>query len=200
MGRSIISKSLTDLPTAYWRVCTRCKFEKSEEMKYSLQVNAQERTVGDKKYDYCRLKLMPKDISSKKRKDSHFKARNRDEERLAIGAPRRGKAKGTGKENAKKNAKRGACIRLDHKRPMFIWRSMRIQSKTRTRKAKGRDDFVHLLRQVHRTEIRKVTEKVAMTAEVLKAHQHLLAHVREDSEQTTLYKLQERKLPERKLV
>ena len=134
-----------------------------------------------------------------KRKDSHFKARNRDEERLAIGAPRRGKAKGTGKRTCRKERRERSLHPLDHKRPMFIWRSMRIQSKTRTRKAKGRDDFVHLLRQVHRTEIRKVTEKVAMTAEVLKAHQHLLAHVREESEQTTLYKLQERRLPERKL-
>ena len=52
-----------------------------------------------------------------KRKDSHFKARNRDEERLAIGAPRRGKAKGTGKEHAEKNAERGACIRWITKGP-----------------------------------------------------------------------------------
>ena len=44
-------------------------------------------------------------------------------------------------------------------------------SMTRTRKAKGRDNFVHLLRQVHRIKTRKVTEKVAMT-EVQKAHQH----------------------------
>ena len=36
-------------------------------------------------------------------------------------------------------------------------------SMTQTRKAKRRDDLVHLLRQVHRTEIRKVTEEVAMT-------------------------------------
>ena len=32
-----------------------------------------------------------------------------------------------------------------------------------TRTRKGRDDFVHLLRQVHRTENRKVMEKVVMT-------------------------------------
>ena len=44
---------------------------------------------------------------------------------------------------------------------------------SRTRKAQGRDDFVHLLRQVHRTETREVTEKVAMM-EVQKAHQNLL--------------------------
>ena len=46
-------------------------------------------------------------------------------------------------------------------------------SMTRTRKAKGRDDFVHLLQRVHRTETRKVAEKVAMT-EALKEHQHLV--------------------------
>ena len=49
---------------------------------------------------------------------------------------------------------------------------------TRTRKAKGRDDFDHFLRQVHRTETRKVTEDVAVT-EVLKAHSNLLVKVRQ---------------------
>ena len=55
-----------------------------------------------------------------------------------------------------------------------------------TRKAKGRDDLVHLLRQVHRTEIQKVTEKVVMR-EAQKAHQNLLVtkSVRE-SKQATL--------------
>ena len=43
---------------------------------------------------------------------------------------------------------------------------------TRTTKAKGRSDSVHPPRQVHRAEIPKVTEKVAMT-QVLKAHQKL---------------------------
>ena len=40
-----------------------------------------------------------------------------------------------------------------------------------TRKAKGRDDFVHVLRHTHRTEIRKVTEKVVLT-EVQMTHQN----------------------------
>ena len=49
---------------------------------------------------------------------------------------------------------------------------------TRTRKAKGRDDLVRLLRMAHRTEIREVTEKVVMT-EAQKAHQNLLVKVRQ---------------------
>ena len=51
-------------------------------------------------------------------------------------------------------------------------------SMTHTRKAKGRDDFVHFLRQVHRTETRKVTEKVAMT-EAQTALKNLLVKVRQ---------------------
>ena len=39
--------------------------EKSEELKYLLHVYAQETTFGDKKYDYCRLKLS-KDFSNNK--------------------------------------------------------------------------------------------------------------------------------------
>ena len=50
---------------------------------------------------------------------------------------------------------------------------------TRTRKAKGRDDLVHLLHQVHHTEIRKVTEKVAVT-EVLRAHQNSRVKVHQE--------------------
>ena len=48
----------------------------------------------------------------------------------------------------------------------------------RTRKTKGRNDLVHLLRQVHITETRKVTGKAAMT-EAPKANQHLLVKVRQ---------------------
>ena len=49
----------------------------------------------------------------------------------------------------------------------------------RERKVKRRDDFVHLLRQVDRTEIRNVMEKVVMT-EMRRARQHLLVKVRQE--------------------
>ena len=52
-------------------------------------------------------------------------------------------------------------------------------SMTRTRKTKRRDDLVHLLRQVHHTEIRKVMELVVMT-EMQKPHQNLLVKVRQE--------------------
>ena len=55
-------QSLTGLLTAYWRVCTRCKFEKLEEMKYLSQVNAQEETTpGDKK-----VRLLQKEVDGTK--------------------------------------------------------------------------------------------------------------------------------------
>ena len=47
-----------------------------------------------------------------------------------------------------------------------------------TRKAKERDDLVHPLRSVHRTEIRKVVEEVVMT-EAEKAHQNSLGKIRQ---------------------
>ena len=65
---------------------------------------------------------------------------------------------------------------LVRKRPMFIWRRIAFEHDP-NKKAKGRDDLVHLLRQVHHSVIPKVTEKVAMT-EVLKAHVNLLVKVR----------------------
>ena len=65
---------------------------------------------------------------------------------------------------------------MEHKRPSVHLVIRSHSSINRTRKPKERDDLVHLLRQVHRTEIQKVTEKVAMT-EVPKAHQNLLVKV-----------------------
>ena len=60
------------------------QIEKSEELKYVLQVYAQETTFGGKGYDYCRSKLMAQRLLEHKLKDSHFNARNRDEDRPAI--------------------------------------------------------------------------------------------------------------------
>ena len=77
-------------------ICARCKLKKSEDLKYLLQVCAQETTFGDMTHDYCRLKLMAKRHLDNKIKDSHFKARHRDDERPAIGVPGEGKAKGKG--------------------------------------------------------------------------------------------------------
>ena len=62
---------------------------------------AHETTLGDKKYAYYRLKLVAQRHLEQKVKDSLFRARNRDEDRPAIGA----------KTNAKNNSDRGDCIR-----------------------------------------------------------------------------------------
>ena len=68
-----------------------------EELIHLLQVCAQETTFGDKKCDYCRLKLMAQRHLLQQIKDSHFKARNRDEDRFATGAPIKGKTREQGK-------------------------------------------------------------------------------------------------------
>ena len=57
-------------------------------------LHARETTFGDNMYD----------------QDSHFKARNRDEDTLAMGAPSNGKAKGKCEANAKSNPEKGDCI------------------------------------------------------------------------------------------
>ena len=72
--------------------------EKSQELKCLLPDFAQETTLGDKQYDCCRLKVMAQRHLEQKIKDSHFKARIRDEDRPAIGAPSKGKAKGQGQK------------------------------------------------------------------------------------------------------
>ena len=57
-------------------------------------------------------KLMAQTHLEQKIKDSHFKARNRGEDRPAIGAPSKGNGKTKGKaNNMPKKSERGDCIR-----------------------------------------------------------------------------------------
>ena len=139
----------------------KMQLDRSEELKYLLRVYAQDTTFGNKKYDCCKLKLTAQRHLEQKIKDSHFKTRNRDGDRLAVRAPCNSKAKGNAKKMRKKTREKTASA--GSQKPMFIWRFMRIQARSKTRKAKGRDDLVHLLRQVHHTEIRNMTEKVVKT-------------------------------------
>ena len=49
-----VLSALTDRPTdSMLESLYKMQVEKSEELKYSWQVNAQETTLGDKKHDYC---------------------------------------------------------------------------------------------------------------------------------------------------
>ena len=54
----------------------KMQVERSEELKHALHVFTHETSFGDKKYDYCRLKLMAHRYLEQKIKESHFKARN----------------------------------------------------------------------------------------------------------------------------
>ena len=75
----------------------KMQVEKSEDMKYLLQV------------DKCILKLMAPRRLEQNIKDSNFKATNRDQDNPANGAPSKGTAKGKGKEKAKYHSERGGC-------------------------------------------------------------------------------------------
>ena len=88
-----------------------------------------------------------KDTSSSKPKMLASKQRKRDEDRPAIGTPSKGNARGKSNGNAKNNCENGDCIRwtTEHAQPGM----------TRTRKAKGRDDLVHLHRQVYKMQSAK---------------------------------------------
>ena len=112
-GTRYYQQSLADFSKAFWTVCTRCKLKKSENLKYLLQVYAQETTFWIQEVWFCcRLKLMVQRHLEQKIKDSHFKEINRDEDRPASGAPSKVKTKGKVKYNAKKdNSERGDCTR-----------------------------------------------------------------------------------------
>ena len=121
---------------------------------------------------------------------SSFKARNRHEDRLATGAPSKGQSIRKTKQNAKHYFQRGDCIR--NKANVHLEKHAQ-SSMTRTREAKGRDVFSRLLRQVHRTENRTVTEEVAM-AEVQKAQKILEKSPSGKANRLPCTNLQERKI------
>ena len=82
-----VSSAVTDRITdSIWETLYKMQVEKSEGLKYLLQVYAQETAFGDKMNDYCRLKLKAERHVGQRVKDSHFKARNRDEDKPAMGA------------------------------------------------------------------------------------------------------------------
>ena len=93
-----------------------------------LRVYAQETTFSDKKYDDCRLKLMAQRHFEQKIKDSHVKARNRDEDRPAIGAPSKRKSDTKRQRQCQKQFRERRLHTLDHEKPMFIWIFVRIQA------------------------------------------------------------------------
>ena len=143
---------LTDLLTT--ESLHNFQVDSSEALKHVLQVYVQATTFGDKKYDYCRLMLLARRHLEQKIQESHFKARNRDEDRPAMGAPRRGKAKGKAKNMPNTTPREETAVVGSQEANVHVEKHAH-SSMTRTRKAKGRDDLVHLLRQVLRTEIER---------------------------------------------
>ena len=107
-----MSSSITDRPTdKVLESLFKMQIEESEELKYVVHIYAQETAFGDKKYDNCRLKSMAQRHVEQKIRDSPFKGRNRDEDRPAMGAPNKRKAKRQDKENAKNYSERRDCMR-----------------------------------------------------------------------------------------
>ena len=75
-----------------------------------------------------------------------------------MGAANKGKS--TGKGKIRKTTPREETAYVGPRKADVHLEICKHSSMNRTRKARRRDDFVHFLRQVHHTKVRKVTEKV----------------------------------------
>ena len=155
-------------------------------MKYLLQVCAPETTLATRK---CLLQI---EVNGPKMLILERETKERTNLQWEIRLKKHKKRNGKGKEKKKQVPKRGDCTRWTTTGQRSFEEACAFKHDPNK---KGTENGVHLLRKVHCTEIRKVTEKVVMT-EVLKAHQNLLVKARQG--QTALCKLQERKLPRRK--
>ena len=155
--------SLTDLLSAYWRVCTRCKLKclkNCELEEWLLQKEVDEskksRTVN---WEFS--------FQYEKSRRGQFRDGSFDQRKKRKGKTKMSKT--TPREETTSVGPRKTNVHME-KTHLFKY--------VPNKKAKGRDDFVLLLRQVHYTEIRKVTKKTA-TTETHKTHHDLLMKVRQ---------------------
>ena len=85
--------------------------EKSKELKYLLQVYAQETTFGGNTYDYCRSKLMSQRHLEKQNLGFLFQNEKSRCQTCNGSSEQREGTKGKGKDNCKSNSVRGDCVR-----------------------------------------------------------------------------------------
>ena len=127
-----------------------------------------------------RLKLVvQRNLEQKIKVFSHFKARNRDEDRPADwSSEQRGERKEKAKTTPKINSERGDCKRLDHERPISMWRCSCVfkhgLKQKMQREATSSFTFSNRL-----TAPKFETEKLVMTEVQVEAHQNLLVKVRQ---------------------
>ena len=111
-------------------------------------------TFGDKKYDHCRLKLMAQRGLEQKKSRILISKREIETrtERRAEGKQRKWQNKMPNTTPREETASVGS-----RKVNVHFGEACAFKRDPK-KKAKGRDDFVHLLRRVHCTEVRKVTD------------------------------------------
>ena len=177
------------LPTAHWRVCTGCKLKSRKDRNICCMSSLKRRHLAASGMIMANWSWWSKDTSSRKSKVLTSNARNRDEDRPAIEALQ---AKGNERKRrikCHKQIREERRYPLDHDKPI-MWRSMRIRTwPEQERQREGTTSFTFSDRptapKLERWRWRtcwRYTES------------YWWKSVRE-SKQTTLYKLQERKLP-----
>ena len=191
--------AVTDRPTdSMLETLYKMQVAKSEELNYLLQVYAPETTLGDEKYDYCRLKVMVQRHLEQKIRDSHCKARNRHEDRPALGTSSKGKAKGNGKQQAKTDSRRGDCIRWTTKGRCSFGEACAFKhDRNKKGKGNGRPRSPSPTGSPHRIS-KGDGMGGADGGATSTPNLHPQKSVRK-SGQTTLCKLQERELPKREI-
>ena len=127
-----VLSAVTDRPTDNMlESLYKMQVEKSEELKYLVQVYVQETTIGDKKYDSCRLQLMAKKryLVHKNQGFSFQSEKSRRGQTCNRSSEQRYSERNRQIQYAKKQLREKRLHPLDHKRPMFVWWSMRIQAR-----------------------------------------------------------------------
>ena len=115
-------------------------------LKHMLHDHVQETTFGDEKDEYCRLKLMVQRDLEHEIEDSHIKARNGDEDRPAIGAPRKRKQRKDKANNMQHITLREDTVYVGLRKATVHLEICAHSSVNQTGKAKGKDGLVHPLR------------------------------------------------------
>ena len=122
---------MRDLLTTCWRFSAKCKLKMSEEL---LQV--QETAFGDKKYGYCRLKLMVQMTRQAEHRGFLFQSAKSPRGQTCNGSSEQMESKRKRQRQCQNNSERGTAAVGSQKANVHLEKHAR-SNMTRTRKAKG---------------------------------------------------------------
>ena len=172
--------AITDKLTARWRILYKMQVEKSERIEILVASLRSKDNIW--RHEVWLLKSAVDGPKTSREETQRFSLQSEKSRRgqTCNWSSEQRETKGKSQINCNKNnSERVDCTRWTTKGQRSFGDAFRVQAGPEQEMQREEKTLVHFLQQFHRTETRKVREKVAMT-EVRRAHQNSLVKVRQD--------------------